>query len=188
MKKKLVSYLLILACLFFLIKIFNCSKDSKTPVRSNPPPVVQKASLKIFLASLPNDFEQVNLKIKKVSLHLSEVDSCYEGWMTILDSLVTYDLAKLTDGNKALLVEKEIEIGKLNEIRLILADSSTVVKEGIESPLFVPSGLETGIKVTPPKELISGKTVEITIVFDLANSIKYVDSKYMLKPVAKIVE
>lgn len=116
-------------------------------------------TLALYLADLPGNVDAVNVVLDRVEVKING-----EQWELINDfsdegETETFDLLKL-QYMEALLGEKELPAGEYSQIRLVLAapeegtsqpqdlsQTSHIVKDGEEIPLFIPSGTATGLKI-----------------------------------------
>ena len=74
----------------------------------------------------------------------------------------------------------------LHEIRFVLGSNNSIVVNGINYPLTIPSGSESGLKIKVHKQL-NGTLDSLLIDFDANLSIHQTgQGNYMLKPVLKI--
>jgi hypothetical protein len=106
----------------------------------------------------------------------------------------TIDLLQQTGGASALLLDSvDIPAGKVNWVRLVLADEAgEIVLSTGAFPLTVPSGSQTGLKLNQGFEVPADGAVHVFIDFDVRKSIVEVHSKvppgYKLKPTLRLVE
>jgi hypothetical protein len=104
------------------------------------------------------------------------------------------DLLKQTGGASALLLDDvNVSAGKVNWIRLVLADpAGEIVLSTGNFPLTVPSGSQTGLKLNRGFEVPKDGKAQIYIDFDVRKSIVEVHSSvppsYKLKPTLRMVE
>lgn len=126
--------------------------------------------------------DAVLLSLRSVELHSDEL-----GWQTIADKDTVIDFLSLVGGTTALLGDAEAPAGWYTEMRLWLADSCSVVMGDSVLPLVVPSGTESGIKITLGMTLEEGDTTTLFLDFDAARSVKYNDTGYRLMPVFHVV-
>ncbi len=124
----------------------------------------------------------------------------------------TFDLLALTRGDSRLLGELILPAGNYTQIRFMLgapdyadaapaspgswiekgADNDGEFTDGVDEPLFVPSGAQTGYKAMVDDGFFSvpiNGSVEITADFDLRRAVVEAGSsgKYILKPVLRLV-
>ena len=111
-------------------------------------------------------------------------------WITISDEEQEFDLMELRDGATEVLGEAELDAGRYNQIRLVLQGNNTIKFEGDETlyDLKIPSGTQSGVKLTGGFYVENGKDTEITVDFDADKSVKEKGGgdTYKLKPTIKI--
>lgn len=134
------------------------------------------------VADQPDSIEAVYLVI--TGADIKPEDGMWESLDVVTD---TVDLVVLAEnGLSEILIDDELEAGSYGQIRLYFSDSKVVIN-GEEYDLFVPSGLQTGYKLTGGFELEAGESYEIHIDFDIEKSIvKTGSGKYILKPTTKV--
>lgn len=99
------------------------------------------------------------------------------------DTCRTLDLLDLQNGVTEALGIMNLPAGDYSQLRLMLVDA-TIVVDGEEHDLFVPSGSESGLKVVGGFHLEEGTATTLTIDFDALQSVHYAPGRgYMLKPV-----
>lgn len=121
------------------------------------------------------DYDEVNVEVLDVLIKNSS-DPSDQGWVSIGDETQvgegkTYDLLKLTGGVNALLADEEVPSGNLGQIRLLLGDDNTVVKDGVEYDLKTPSAQQSGLKLKVNQTLESGKPYVFLLDFDVEHSV-----------------
>jgi hypothetical protein len=110
------------------------------------------SAVRVYLTDLPSDYiAAAEVTISSVQLVPGEVDA---GFVELLDAPATYDLLDLQNGVAALLAEDLVPAGTYSQLRLIVEGATVTLIDGYEfndgtteQTLFVPSGMETGIKV-----------------------------------------
>jgi hypothetical protein len=135
-----------------------------------------------------------------------EAEDDGSGWQTILTPEMTYDLLELVNGVIETLGIVELEAGKYNQMRLILAeqpdDSLNILVDphpyanylidsaDNEKELKVPSGLQTGIKIVKGFTIIASQSTELILDFDAKKSVVQAgkSGKCLLKPTIKVLE
>ncbi|HTK81111.1 MAG TPA: DUF4382 domain-containing protein [Bacteroidota bacterium] len=141
-----------------------------------------QGELKILMTDSPAGFDAVNIVVKSV-----QVNSATHGWITINDSLRTFNLLSLTNGASVILGDAMLDAGHYTQIRLILDEGSNVVVNGVTYPLRIPSGLQTGIKLIHEFTLQADYTYELMLDFDANRSINQLgNGTYQMKPVIRI--
>ena len=95
------------------------------------------------------------------------------------EGLATFDLMQLRDGIEAFLAERPIPEGTYNQLRLIVADASVTLIEGVTfddgtrtRALVIPSGMQTGIKVKTGQPIVAeeGDLIVTVVDFDVDQS------------------
>jgi hypothetical protein len=147
-------------------------------------------TLNVRMTDAPGDFESVNLVITQVSAHMegsADSDSS-SGWIVLNDTPATYDLLTLQNGVFVTIGTGKVPAGHYTQVRLKLGDGSNVIVDGVTHPLFVPSGMQTGLKLVGNFDVPADALVDIALDFDAARSI-FQDGtgRYHLKPTVKVL-
>ncbi|MFN8588991.1 MAG: DUF4382 domain-containing protein [Candidatus Eisenbacteria bacterium] len=164
------------AALLFAFALGACSTNSTGPA---------SGTLRVHMTDAPGDFEQVNLVVREVAVHIAGADSM-GGWEVLSTDSASYDLLTLRNGVFTQIGKSVIPAGHYTQIRLKLGPGSNVVVGGIVHPLTVPSGLQTGLKIVGQFDVPAGGLVDVALEFDAERSIHLTGGgNYMLKPVVK---
>ncbi len=145
-------------------------------------------TLEVLLHDAPANYDAVNVFIESVEVNNANTDT---GWVEINSPQQSYDLLELTNGAMEVLGSAELETGIYNQIRLILSsDGHSVVIDGTEHDMFIPSGAQTGIKLNVNAEIESDITYRLLLDFDAARSVvvqgtEQSGEEYLLKPVIR---
>jgi hypothetical protein len=108
-------------------------------------------------------------------------------WISLSDACHTYDLLALRNGISAELGLQALPAGSYGQIRLLLSEASIVV-DGQTSPLSIPSGMQSGIKVGHGFELHAGSLTTLALDFDAARSIHEAPGRgYIMRPVIELL-
>lgn len=158
-----------IAALALGLLYMSCKKENTT------------VPVKVLLTDNPTAYEEVNVEIKEVKVKISE-DS---GWVSLPTNAGTYDLLKLQNGVTTPIAAGDVPDGVLKEIRFILGSNNTIKANGQVSPLLIPSGSESGLKIKIDKDLQETLNT-FTLDFDAALSIKEEPDGYKLRPVIRI--
>jgi hypothetical protein len=146
----------------------------------------RRGTVQVLLTDLPLDVQEVWITILSVEIH-----SALAGWQTVVDSTpdgVEFNLLTLID-KPAEVGIKELAPDVYTQIRLILSAANWITVDGVTYPLIIPSGEQTGVKLTGDFELAAGGTVKILLDFDAEKSVHMAkDGKYQLKPTITIKE
>jgi hypothetical protein len=156
----------------------GCATDPQDPVdatETRKPPRIE-----VLLTDAPGDFESVWVTIASVSIESAEA-----GWMTLVDQPQKYDLLTLRNDVTAALGGATLEPGTYGQLRL-LVESASVVVDGVESPLEIASGAQTGIKIPLDQTLEANTTYSLTLDYDAAKSVKSTGKGYLMTPVIHV--
>lgn len=142
-------------------------------------------TLLVKLHDAPVDYDEVNISIERVEVNNTE--SAEEGWVTISEPNEVYNILDLVNGEFEILANAELEAGTYRQIRLILNNENTVVIDGETNDLFVPSGIQTGVKLNIDAEIKEGIEYTLLLDFDANRSIvkQGETSQYSLQPVIR---
>jgi len=140
----------------------------------------------VKLHDAPVDYDEVNISIARVEVNNTESEG--EGWTTISEPNETYNILDLVNGEFEILADAELEVGTYKQIRLILNnDENTVVIDGESHDLYVPSGVQTGVKLNIDAEIREGIVYTLLLDFDANRSVvkKGATNQYNLQPVIR---
>ncbi|MBA4311930.1 MAG: hypothetical protein C0417_04805 [Chlorobiaceae bacterium] len=170
--------------LLFLIAIFliitGCEKSA---VEATPGP----GELKLYLVDSPGDYDEVNIVVNRVEVHNSDIDTT-TGWSIINNTPATYDLLTLRNGASSILGTAKLTPQHYTQLRLMIDSGSNVVVNGIKYNLVIPSGMESGIKLTHAFTIEADKLYELTLDFDANKSVQLIGSNtYKLQPTIRVV-
>jgi len=159
---------------------------------SSVTPSGQTGQLSVLLTDSSGcDFDNVFVNIRKVRVHKSaDAEDGDDGWITIVppNAPVKIDLLSLQNGLFESLGLAPLAPGHYTQIRLYLAKTgNSVVVNGVSSPLKVPSGFQSGIKIIHDFDIEPGKLQEIVLDFDPCRSVVKAHDKFILKPVIQAV-
>jgi hypothetical protein len=84
----------------------------------------------------------------------------------------TLELLEPRGGVTEALVESEVPIGELDQIRLHVVHGSVTLSDGRTFDLVVPSGMSSGLKVfcSPAVDVVADLTTELLLDFDVSQS------------------
>ena len=161
----------------------------------------EKGSLKLYMTDAPIETDG----IESVFITFTEIQYQTQGgeWSTFdeFDEPVKLDLLELTRGETELMGLFELEPGVYNQIRFMLdapergqgppntPGSYLVFEDGSETPLFVPSGGQSGYKAVGQFEIPANAIAEVTADFDVRRSVVRAGQSgmYILKPTIRLV-
>jgi len=140
--------------------------------------------LRIRMTDAPFDASEVNVDIRQVRVNFG--DDSTGGWIDLDTHAGIYNLLDLTNGIDTLIAHDTVQAGTLRQIRFVLGDENDITINGVNYPLTIPSGSESGLKINLNKRLNAGLD-SLLIDFDAALSIIQTgNGEYKLKPVLKI--
>ena len=133
----------------------------------------QMASVTLRLSDAPGSFQSATVWVSRVQLVGADTAP-----ITVADTPAVYDLLALQNGVTALLGSATIPAGAYEQLRLVVDSARVVLASGLAlatgdtvASLRVPSGMETGIKVTfaGPVQLPPGPGT-LLVDFDVSQS------------------
>lgn len=152
---------------------------------SSSEPAETTGTFNVRITDAPASFDAVNIRFSEVSV----IPSAGEP-IIVSDAVQTINLIEWSNGLSTPLGSIELDAGTYNQIRLII-DSASVVIDGVESSVKVPSGAKTGLKLTHQFTLEAGSTYDLMIDFDASRSIVRTGTpanpSYLLKPTIRLV-
>lgn len=163
--------------LFLSLLIVGCDSTSE--------PVETTGTLNVRITDAPASFDAVDITFTEISVNKSGGSA-----IVVSDSTQTINLIEWSNGLSTPLGSIELETGTYNQIRLII-ESATVTVDGVVFDITVPSGAQTGLKLTHQFTLEAGSTYDLMIDFDASRSIVLTGTNanpsYLLKPTIRLV-
>jgi hypothetical protein len=164
MKAANLKFKFFLAATLSAILLASCSSSD-----GNDGTGTSKVSVR--MTDAPGDYDQVNVEVLDVKIK-SNSETGEDGWASIGNIKPgVYNLLDLTGGVNVLLADNEVPSGNLGQIRLILGDKNTVVKDGVTYPLKTPSAQQSGLKLKVNQTLTAGATYDFLLDFDVEHSV-----------------
>ncbi len=143
--------------------------------------------ISVHLMDAPGDYLEVNVDVQEVQINGPN------GWESLPTKAGVINLLDFQNGFTTTLVnEFGIEAGHYTQLRLLLGSDNTIVTEGeggarVSSPLKVPSGMQSGIKLNVNFDVEPGTTKDVFIDFDAHRSVFVhgagASGQYILRPV-----
>ena len=126
--------------------------------------------------------------------HLRENDQNGE-WITVMSDTLpeaqrTFDLLELVGGVRALIGEAELEAGHYTQLRIVI-EAATATIAGETNPVFIPSGAQSGLKLTGGWDVDPDVVTTLTLDFDAAQSLHEAppgSGNFILKPTIRMVQ
>lgn len=170
-----------LLVVFLSVLLVNCSDNENTNDGTS--------RVIIKMTDNPGDYDHVYVEVLDV-LMKSNNNPDEAGWVSVGEvNQGIYDLLELTGGVTALLVDNEIPSGYIGQIRLLLGENNSVVKNGEIFPLNTPSAQQSGLKLQVNQNLTPNVTYNFLIDFDVQQSIVVQagnSGNYNLRPVLRV--
>ncbi|MGX7667362.1 DUF4382 domain-containing protein [Flavobacterium pedocola] len=143
----------------------------------------------VRMTDAPGDYDEVNVEVVDVMIKSSS-DTGESGWISIGNiNPGVYNLLDLTGGINVMLADNSVPSGFLGQIRLVLGDDNTVVKDGVSYPLNTPSAQQSGLKLQINQDLEAGVAYNFLLDFDVAHSVVVEaggSGNYNLHPVIRV--
>ncbi len=140
--------------------------------------------LKLLLTDSPAQYDEVNIVVTQVDVHVANADSL-SGWSVVNNDSATYDLLTLRNGANAILGDTMLAVGHYTQIRLHIGTGSNVVVGGVRFPLDVSS--DSIVKLNHEFDISSGTLYLLTLDFNADRSIVLTGSNhYKLDPVIRV--
>ena len=113
--------------------------------------------------------ESVEINVQAIAVHVAGDG---DGWEQLGFTPRSFDLLDLQNGVTAELVDAEVPVGDLDEIRLLVSSGEITLTDGRMMTLTVPSGSSAGlkIKVRPPIAVVGDLTSEVLLDMDVSRS------------------
>lgn len=99
-----------------------------------------------------------------------DTDESESAFVTILDEEVTFDLLDLQNGATAPLASASLTASSYSQIRFIVSSGHVVLADGREFELTVPSGEQTGIKLTFDFTITGDETTTLLLDVDVSKA------------------
>ena len=144
------------------------------------------ATMTVRLVDAPSSgFKEINVDVRTVEI---AGDS---GWITLGSPNRVVNLLALTGGVYDTLVDgAPLPAGHYGQMRLVLGpDNSVMLLDGTTAPLKVPSGQQSGVKLTVNFNIQPGTTADVYIDFDAHRSVFVHEAgasgKYIMRPTVR---
>jgi len=144
------------------------------------------AKMSVSLVDAPSSgYLEVNVDVQTVEIAGSD------GWIVLGTPNRVVNLLALTGGVAETLVDGvTLPAGHYGQMRLVLGPNNTVkLLDGTVHPLKVPSGQQSGVKLTVNFDVQAGTTADVFIDFDAHKSVFVHEAgasgKYMMRPTVR---
>ncbi|MCB9265236.1 MAG: DUF4382 domain-containing protein [Lewinellaceae bacterium] len=176
MKQKFTRFLLLLGTLALLNS--GCNEGSIDS------PLSHLTFLNIRLVDAPLAIDEVNIDLQ--SILVKGPGGSEE--IVLNTNAGIYNLLDLTNGIDALVASAMVSLNEIRQVRLILGEDNTVVVDGVEHDLKIPSGSQSGLKIQVCLDLTGMPQYDLILDFDAAASVfQNGNGQYRMHPVIKVV-
>jgi uncharacterized protein DUF4382 len=180
--KNIKKYLLgLMAIVSIAALAISCNEDSDDTAGTS--------KVTVRMTDAPGDYDEVNVEVLDVMIK-NNSDTGESGWVSVGNvNAGIYNLLDLTGGINVLLADNTVPSGHLGQIRLLLGDENTVVKDGVTYPLNTPSAQQSGLKLQINQTLQAGATYNFLLDFDVEHSVVVEaggSGNYNLHPVIRV--
>ena len=171
---KKVNYLF-LCVLVVSLSLLSCTKNNS----SSP-----KSTLAVKMTDAPGPYNAVYIDLQGV-----EVTGTNNNTVLLNVNNRMYNLLNFSNGKDTLIGTGTLDVGTVEQIRLILGTNSRVVVNNVSYPLSTPSADQTGLKLQVHQTLVGGVAYSILLDFDANQSIVDLgNGTYKLKPVIRTID
>jgi len=171
--------------LVVLLAWYGCTSSNSTDPQSNPTGIMQ-----VLMTDYPAAYDQVNIVVDSVRVHVNNADTS-SGWYTLNNTPTTYNVLNLVNGVNAMIGSAKLPVGHYTQLRLYIGSGSNVIVNGQSKSLSVPSGSQSGLKLSVDATIHSDAVYALTLDFDTGRSIVVsgppANPNYSLKPVIRVV-
>src|ERR1035437_7036758 len=171
---KKLNYLF-LGVLMVSLSLLSCTKSSNSGAKS---------SLSVKMTDAPGPYNAVNIDLIGV-----EVTGTNNSAVLLNVNNRMYNLLNFSNGKDTLIGTGTLDVGTVEQIRLILGPNSTIVVNNVSYPLSTPSAEQSGLKLQVHQTLVGGVAYSILLDFDANQSIVDMgNGTYKLKPVVRTID
>jgi hypothetical protein len=143
-----------------------------------------KSTLSVKMTDAPGPYNAVYIDLQGV-----EVIGTNNNAVLLNVNNRIYNLLNFANGNDTLIGTGTLDVGTVEQVRLILGPNSTVVVNNVSYPLSTPSADQTGLKLQVHQTLVGGIAYSILLDFDANQSIVDLgNGTYKLKPVIRTID
>ncbi|MCB9297999.1 MAG: DUF4382 domain-containing protein [Lewinellaceae bacterium] len=177
MKQKFTRFLFLGGMLAALLNS-GCNEDVTVS------PFENMTLLNIRLTDAPLDVDEVNIDLQSI---LVKGPGGQEE-IQLNTNAGIYDLLDLQNGIDVLVANAVISLDEIRQVRLVLGEDNTVVVDGVEHELKIPSGSQSGLKIQVCLDLTGMPVYSLILDFDAAESVYQLgNGRYQMRPVIRVV-
>lgn len=169
----------------FILSLFifqGCKKEESTDTGTADFNVGLKSS-----DASRSTYEEINIDILSASIHTSADEGETDGWHELETEAGIYNLLEFVNDHEFIFAtDPELVVQTVSQIRLLLGENNTIVKDGEIYDLETPSAQTSGIKIQIHTALEPAKTYKVILDFDVDKSIiETGNDQYKLQPTIK---
>ena len=165
---------LFLGVLMVSLSLLSCTKSNSGV----------KSSLSVKMTDAPGPYNAVNIDLVGV-----EVTGTNNSAVLLNVNNRMYNLLNFSNGKDTLIGTGTLDVGTVEQVRLILGPNNTVVVNNVSYPLSTPSAEQSGLKLQVHQDLVGGVAYSILLDFDANQSIVDMgNGTYKLKPVVRTID
>jgi len=156
--------------------VFQGCEDNPTGTDSGTiNPSQDKGRVQVHAMDTPivGSVSEVNLHVKQVSIHRADTSAndSTSGWITIANTDTVINFLELINGETTVLADTLLAPGHYTQLRLLLDSDNTIVVDGVELPLTIPSGTQTGVKLNLDFNIEANQVYQVYLDFNASQSI-----------------
>jgi hypothetical protein len=141
----------------------------------------EHARIKIYLTDAPVDYQEVNIDVVSVRVIIND------SLINLPTNAGIYNILDFVNGKDTLLVEDEIPAGYLSQIRLVLGEENTVMRDSVVYDMKTPSAQQSGLKLNVHEDIHPGISYAYVLDFEADKSIvRTGNGRHQLKPVIRV--
>lgn len=172
MKKFKLTWLLVA----FILAGSGCKKDANEEQSQG------EGSMDVRMTDDIGFYDKVNIDVQGIRVNIEG-----EGWVDVAPTRKgIYNILDFNNGKDTLIASSSVPVGNVSELRLILGPNNSVVINGMEWPLELPSAEQSGLKVKFEQRVTKGTKCVVWVDFNVHKSIVIKgNGGFALKPVIR---
>jgi hypothetical protein len=141
----------------------------------------ESARVQIYLTDAPGDYQEVNIDVVSVRVIIND------SLIDLPTNAGIYNILDFVNGDDTLLVDDEIPAGYLSQIRLVLGEANTVMRDSLLYDLKTPSAQQSGLKLNVHEDIQPGISYAYVLDFEAHKSVVLTgNGRNQLKPVIRV--
>jgi hypothetical protein len=141
----------------------------------------ESARVQIYLTDAPGDYQEVNIDVVSVRVIIND------SLIDLPTNAGIYNILDFVNGEDTLLVDDEIPAGYLSQIRLVLGEANTVMRDSLLYDMKTPSAQQSGLKLNVHENIQPGISYAYVLDFEAHKSVVLTgNGMHQLKPVIRV--